>query len=76
MSIRVECIYMCFHDNPFVVDNLGGHKAKVVVLHVLMQALADCRELRLKGKVNAWVRLWLILGQCWRGDQYYSKYDI
>ena len=43
MSIRVECIYMYFHDNPFVVFGLEGHKAKVV-LHVLMQTLADCRE--------------------------------
>ena len=29
-------IYMCFHENPFVVVSLGGHKSKVVVLHVLM----------------------------------------
>ena len=58
---------MCFHDNLFVVVSLGGHKAKVVLLHILMQTLVDCREEWLKGKVNAWVEVWLILGQCWRG---------
>ena len=44
MSIRAKCVLMSYQDNPFVVMSLGGHKSKVVVIHVLMQTVGDCRE--------------------------------